>query len=348
MRSLLAYIITRLLLTIPMILILLTIVFLIIRVMPGDPVIAMMGPKGTPEMIEEMRHELGLDKPVISFGLDNQYVDYLRDLIRGDLGTSTYYKVPVWEKLKLYFPATLELTIFGLFIAFCVGIFSGAFAADKRKTVADYSIRLYGIAIYSIPIFWLGLMLQIIFGVWLNDITGGRFAFPIAGRISARISPEVITGLFVLDGIISGSWKQVTNSLFHLVLPAMTLGLVLSGIFVRLTRANMLDVLKQDYILSADARGIKRKKVVYRHALKNAFVPVLTMMGLQFAYLMAGAVLTETTFSWPGMGSYLVEAVNYRDFPAIQGTIIFIALLVASISLVVDIIYAFINPRVRY
>jgi peptide/nickel transport system permease protein len=184
-------------------------------------------------------------------------------------------------------------------------------------------------------------MLQMIFGVAFDW-------FPIAGRIGARVSPNVITGLYVVDGIITLNFEQVASALWHLALPSIALGLILCGIFIRLTRANMLDVLKQDYILAANARGIPKRRVIYLHALRNAFVPILTMMGLEFAYLMSGAVLTETTFSWPGMGSFLIDSVNYRDFSALQGTIIFIALLVMLISLIVDVLYAIIDPRVRY
>ncbi len=341
MKSLFSYILTRLLLTIPMIFILLTLVFFIIRVMPGDPVKSMLGAHAPKKTMEEVRHQLGLDKPIINFSTNNQFVDYLSAFLRGDLGQSLYYRVPVTEKIAEYFPATLELSIFALLFAVVIGVASGAFAAHKRKSAADYSIRLFGITSYSIPVFWLGLMFQMVFGVAFNW-------FPIAGRISARVSPDVITGLYVLDGIMTLNFEQVASALWHLVLPSMALGLILCGIFVRLTRANMLDVLKQDYVLAANARGIPKRKVVYVHALKNAFVPILTMMGLEFAYLMSGAVLTETTFSWPGMGSFLVEAVNYRDFPALQGTIIFIALLVMGISLLVDVLYAIVDPRVRY
>jgi len=341
MRSLFAYIITRLLLTIPMLLILLTIIFFVVRVMPGDPVKAMLGAHAPKEQMDMIRELMGLNKPLIDFSLDNQFVDYFAKMFRGDFGTSYYYKVPVWKKIMERFPATLELTFFSLIIAFGVGVSSGALAAHKRKSWLDYSTRLFGIFIYSLPIFWFGIMLQIIFGVWLD-------LFPIAGRIGARVSPEVITGLFVLDGLLTWNWNQILSSLYHLALPSITLGLSLSGIYIRLTRANMLDVLKQDYVLAADARGLSKRRVIYKHALLNAFVPVLTMMGLEFAILMAGAVLTETTFSWPGMGSYLVEAVSYRDYPSLQGVIVFIALLVALVSLVVDILYALIDPRVRY
>lgn len=209
--------------------------------------------------------------------------------------------------------------------------------------VQDYVIRLYGIVVYCIPVFWMGLMLQLIFGIWLDIL-------PIAGRTGPRVFASTFekTGLYVLDTILVKDFSALGDVLIHLVLPAFTLGLVLSGIFIRLTRANMLDVLQADYIIAAEARGIKHRKIVYKHALKNALIPILTMMGLQIALLMAGAVLTETTFSWPGMGRLLLERIYLRDYPTIQGVIIMIALIVAMASLIVDIIYAMVDPRVRY
>jgi peptide/nickel transport system permease protein len=209
--------------------------------------------------------------------------------------------------------------------------------------VQDYVIRLYGIVVYCIPVFWMGLMLQLIFGIWLDIL-------PIAGRTGPRVFASTFekTGFYVLDTLLVKDFSAFGDVLIHLILPAFTLGLVLSGIFIRLTRANMLDVLRADYIVAAEARGIKHRKIVYKHALKNAFIPILTMMGLQIALLMAGAVLTETTFSWPGMGRLLLERIYLRDYPTIQGVIIMIALIVAMASLIVDIIYAIVDPRVRY
>jgi peptide/nickel transport system permease protein len=230
-----------------------------------------------------------------------------------------------------------------MLICLLVGVPLGAYAADKRRSAQDYGIRLYGIVIYCIPVYWLGLMLQMILGVWLD-------IFPIAGRTSARLFSSTFerTGLYVLDTILAGNVEALGDVLIHLVLPCVTLGLVLSGIFIRLTRANMLDILKADYILAAEARGIRHRRLVYKHALLNAFVPILTMMGLQVAILMAGAVLTETTFSWPGMGRLLLERIYLRDYPTIQGVIVVFAVIVALISLIVDVIYAFIDPRLRY
>jgi peptide/nickel transport system permease protein len=196
---------------------------------------------------------------------------------------------------------------------------------------------------YCIPVFWMGLMLQLVFGIWLNLL-------PIAGRTGPRVFAADFqkTGFYLLDTLIAGQWAALGDVALHLLLPSLTLGIVLSGIFIRLTRANMLDTLKADYVLAARARGIPERRVVYGHALKNAFIPVLTMIGLQFAALLAGAILTETTFSWPGMGRLLVERIYLRDYPTIQGVIVVFAFFVSVVSLIVDLIYAVIDPRVRY
>jgi len=274
---------------------------------------------------------------------DAQYFNYLFSLLRLDLGTSIapVRGRPVMADLKAKFPATLELSIFSMIITVIIGVFSGAYAAQRRRSVADYGLRIYSIVIYALPVFWLGLMLQLIFGVRLGWL-------PVYGRIGIRMAPETITGLFVLDSILTGNSASLISAIKHLILPSLTLGLYLSGIFTRLTRGNMLDVLQQDFITAARARGLPERVVVYKHALKNAFIPILTMMGLQFALLLAGAVLTETTFSWPGMGRFLVDRIEYRDFPSIQGGVVFFALLVMAVSLIVDIIYARLDPRIRY
>jgi peptide/nickel transport system permease protein len=338
MKHLLRYVITRLLLTIPMVFIMLTVVFFVLRIMPGDPVSAMLGAHAPERVIEQKKEELGLNRPMFI-----QYLDYLWQVCRLDLGESMIFKQPVTQPIKEKLPATLELTICGAVITLFFGVLLGAYAADKRRTARDYSIRLYGIVIYCIPVYWLGLMFQLIFGVWLD-------IFPIAGRTGPRVFASTFekTGFYVIDTLLIKDFAAFGDVLFHLILPSVTLGLVISGIFVRLTRANMLDVLKSDYIIAARARGIPNRKVVYKHGLKNALVPILTMLGLQFALLMAGAVLTESTFSWPGMGRLLLERIYARDYPVIQGVIIMFALLVALSSLLVDVMYALIDPRVRY
>lgn len=338
MRNLTRYIITRVLLTIPMVFILLSIVFVVLRVMPGDPVSAMLGGHAPESVIEQKKEAMGLNRPMVL-----QYADYLWQICRLDLGESMVFKQRVTKAIAEKLPATIELTFFGILITLFLGVFMGAYAADKRRMVQDYAIRLYGIVVYCIPVYWMGLMLQLIFGIWLDVL-------PIAGRTGARVFASTFekTGFYVLDTLLVRDFSAFGDVLIHLILPAFTLGLVLSGIFIRLTRANMLDVLKADYIVAAEARGIRHRKIVYRHALKNAFIPILTMMGLQIALLMAGAVLTETTFSWPGMGRLLLERIYLRDYPTIQGVIIMIALIVAMASLIVDIIYAIVDPRVRY
>jgi peptide/nickel transport system permease protein len=338
MKNLLRYIIARTLLTIPMLFILLTIVFVVIRVMPGDPVSSMLGGHAPDKVIEEKKEELGLNRPLIV-----QYGHYLMQVARLDLGNSMIFHQSVIDTIREKLPATVELTFFGMLITLIVGVPLGAYAADKRRSPQDYIIRLYGIVIYCIPVYWLGLMLQMIFGIWLD-------IFPVAGRTGARVFATTFeqTGFYIIDTILIGDFSALGDVLIHLVLPSVTLGLTLSGIFIRLTRANMLDVLKADYILAAEARGIRHRRVVYKHAMMNAFVPILTMMGLQVALLMAGAVLTESTFSWPGMGRLLLERIYLRDYPTIQGVIVMFALIVALVSLIVDIIYAMLDPRVRY
>jgi len=338
MKNLVRYVITRAFLTIPMLFILLTIVFVVVRIMPGDPVSAMLGGHAPDKVIEQKKEELGLNKPLIV-----QYGLYLLQIAQLDLGQSMIFKQDVKDAIGEKLPATIELTFFGMLITLLVGVPLGAYAADKRRTPQDYVIRLYGIVIYCIPVYWLGLMLQMIFGIWLD-------IFPVAGRTGPRVFATTFeqTGFYILDTILIKNFSALGDVLLHLVLPSVTLGLTLSGIFIRLTRANMLDVLKADYILAAEARGIRHRRVVYKHALLNAFVPILTMMGLQVALLMAGAVLTESTFSWPGMGRLLLERIYLRDYPTIQGVIVVFAMIVALVSLFVDIIYALIDPRVRY
>ncbi len=338
MKNLVRYIILRLLLTIPMLFILLSIVFVVIRVMPGDPVSAMLGGHAPESVIEEKREAMGLNRP-----LAIQYFDYIFQICRLDFGESMIFSQKVTDAILEKAPATIELTFFGLIVTLIVGVAMGAYAADKRRTSRDYFIRFFGIAIYCVPVYWLGLMFQMIFGVWMDIL-------PVAGRTGPRVFASTFekTGFYIIDTLLIQDFAAFGDVLLHLFLPSVTLGLVLSGIFIRLTRANMLDVLKSDYILAAEARGISHTRVVYKHAFMNAFVPILTMMGLQIGLLMAGAVLTEMTFSWPGMGRLLLERIYYRDYPTIQGIIVIIALIIAGASLLVDIIYGLIDPRVRY
>jgi len=339
-----SYIVSRILLTIPMILLLLTLVFVIIRILPGDPVLVHFEKKATPAMIEEFRRQLGLDKP-----LEQQYFDYLGGLLHGDLGKSMADFSSVGQQIFSAFPATLELSIFSIAVAVLLGVFLGARASRSYNSIGDHSIRIFGIVSYAIPVFFLGMVFQLIFGIGLH-------LFPTGGRISPGMEPrgltagdfQLSTGLYTVDSLLEGNLQKLVEALRYLMLPSLTLGIVLSGIFVRLTRSNMLETLRLDFVTAARARGLSERAVLYGYALRNAFLPILTMMGLQFAALLAGAILTETTFSWPGLGRYLVDRIAFRDYTAIQGTIVFFGLLVALVSLIVDILYAYLDPRIRF
>lgn len=331
------YILVRVLLTIPMLLILVSLVFFVLRVIPGDPALAILREGASEEQLASFRAATGLDRP-----LSVQYLDFIGGVLRFDFGVSLTRSVPVVQEIRTFFPATVELTIFSMLVTSSIGIFFGAYAAHRRKTTADYSIRVISIILYSLPIFWLGLMLQMIFGANLGWL-------PVAGRLDPGMTPErVITGMYTLDAVLMGDWVLLKDALRHLVLPSLTLGLVLAGIFTRLTRANMLVVLEQDFITAGRARGLLERVLVYKHGLRNAFIPIVTLLGLQVALLLAGAILTETTFSWPGLGRLVVDRIYDRDFTTLQGGILFFALVVAGVSLVVDVLYGFLDPRIRY
>ncbi|ADI31962.1 ABC transporter permease [Staphylothermus hellenicus] len=337
-RGLGYYVLIRALLIIPTILILYTIVFILLRILPGNPILAVVGTRNIPEeQLQHLMHMAGLDKPLYI-----QYFDYLWRVLHGDFGVTLAIPqgTPVIDYIMLRFPATLELTIFGFTISVLLGLLTGVVGAVKRGTIIDSSMRLYSIIAYTLFIPWFGLMLQYLFGVVLGIL-------PTSGRLDPGLHLETPTGLYVLDSIITGNWAALRSALAHLVLPSITLGIVLSGAYTRLVRNNMIDVLSQDFIRSYHARGVKGWKVTW-YALKNAFIPIVTLMGLQFAILLGGAVLTETTFSWPGMGTFIVDRLEYRDYASIQGAIIFFAIFVSIISLIVDIIYALLDPRVKY
>jgi len=338
------YIISRVLLTIPMIFILLTMVFVVIRVLPGDPVLAHFEKNAPPELVEDMRVKLGLDKPLIV-----QYFDYVFGLFRGDLGKSMYDFSPVAEQIFSAFPATLELAILSMIIAVSLGIFFGVEGSKRYNKPPDHAIRLYSIVTYAMPVFLLGMIFQLVFGVGLHWL-------PVSLRMNPTIQPpqglilggfHLSTGLYTVDSLLEGNMFKFVESLRYLLLPSLTLGIVLSGVFVRLTRSNMFETMRLDYVTAARARGLKETTVTYGYSLRNAFLPVLTMIGLQFAALLAGAVLTETTFSWPGLGTYVVDRINFRDYTAIQGAVVVFGILVSFVSLAVDLLYAFLDPRIR-
>ncbi|MGH3499201.1 MAG: ABC transporter permease [Nocardioidaceae bacterium] len=336
--SLPRYIMQRLLLVIPMVFILLTLVFLLLRVAPGDPVSAAVGNKLTPAALAQRRHQLGFDKPLIV-----QYLDYLKSIVQGNLGTTLTDKQPVIDVIKENGGATLELTVAAFIIALIVGLPLGVLAARIRDSAGDVAIRIFGIVTYAAPVFFVGLLAQLLFTLKLGWLPASDEASPIT-----TFTVPTHTHILLLDAIIAGDGSAVKDVLLHLVMPAVTLGLLICGVFIRLVRVNVLQTLQSDYVEAARARGISEPKVLRKHAFRNALAPVITVIGLQVALLMSGAVLTESTFNWPGIGSKLIAYINNRDYVAVQGLITVFAIVVVAISLLVDIVNALIDPRVRY
>jgi peptide/nickel transport system permease protein len=342
--SLKSYIVTRALLTIPMILLLVSIVFAIVRVLPGDPVLLHFGKKITPVAYQQVSHALGMDVPVYQ-----QYFNYVTGLFQGKLGIAFSNEQPVAPQIASAFPATLELTLFSMFVAVAVGLLLGVRSSRRYGSAEDTSIRTFGIVVYAMPVFFIGLIMQSVFAIGLHVL-------PATGRISAGDIPvggdilgvHVQTGLYVVDSILAGNPAQLADALRHLVLPSITLGLYISAVFLRITRSNMLEVLNQEYVTAAKARGLRERTILYAYGLKNAFLPILTVMGLQFAGLLGGAILTETTFAWGGLGTYLFGAITSLDYTAIQGTVVFYGVMVALVSLLVDVMYAYVDPRIKY
>ena len=337
--SLRAYVLTRLGLAIPTVLILLTLVFLLMRVAPGDPITAALGGRVSAEELEQRRAAAGLDKPLLE-----QYVEYLGDALTLDLGTTINDDREVTSIIVENGSATMELTLVAFMIALVVGVSIGVLAGRYRDTSIDVGGRLFGIVVYAAPVFFTGFLAQLFFAGGVLDI------LPSSGRTSPVVEFELdkVTHLYLIDSLIGGSWSDFWDVFTHLILPAVTLGLLISGVLIRLVRVNLLQTMRGDYVEAARARGVSERRVVINHALRNAMVPVVTVAGLQFAILLGGAVLTEQTFNWPGIGAELIRYLNERDYIAVQGIITIFALAVVLISLVIDLINAFIDPRVRY
>ncbi len=336
--SLKTYVITRLALVVPMVLILLTFVFLLMRVAPGNPVSASLGGHVPPSVIKQISHQLGFDKP-----LYQQYGHYLWDVMRGNFGTTISDRRSVQSVITLNGAATLELTFFAMIVAIVVGVAFGLVSGRFRDTPIDVGGRMFGIVVYAMPPFFLGLLAQLVFGVWLNWLPTSDQASPLT---QATLTTH--TNILFLDAIIDGNWGALWDVTKHLILPATTLGIIISGVFIRLIRVNVIRTMKEDYIEAARARGIKEHAVVYRHAFRNALVPVITIVGLQMAALLGGAILTETTFNWPGIGHQLVVYLENRDYAAVQGIVVVFGLAVVVVSIVIDLVNAFVDPRIRY
>lgn len=336
--SLRAYVLTRLGLAIPTLLILLTLVFLLMRVAPGDPITAALGGRVSPEELETRRHAAGLDKPLVE-----QYLEYLGDAFTLDLGTTINDDRKVTSIIVENGSATLELTMFAFAFALAVGIPIGLLAGRYRDTGIDFGARLFGIVVYAAPVFFTAFLAQLVFVHELGWL-------PSSGRVSPVVEFELdqITHFYLLDTLITLNFSQFWDAVQHLILPAVTLGLLVSGVLIRLVRVNLLQTMRGDYVEAARARGISERRVVVNHAFRNALVPVVTVAGLQFAILLGGAVLTEQSFNWPGIGAELVRYLNERDYIAVQGIITVFALGVVLVSLLIDLINAFVDPRVRY
>lgn len=335
--SLRYYVLSRLLLAPLMLWLITTIVFLLLRATPGDPVDALLGPRAPQAAKDELRNQLGLGKPLLF-----QYFDYMGSLLRFDLKASLTSGEKVADIIGKFFPATVELAIVALAIALFVGITIGAISASRPNTAVDASGRLFGIITYSIPMFWFGMVLQLVFSVGLGW-------FPLGTRFPVTIAPPTqITGLYTIDSLLAGDFTALLTALYYLALPSITLGVLISGIFERIVRVNLRQTLQAEYVEAARARGIPESKILINHALKNALIPVITILGLTLAALLGGAILTEVTFSWPGLANRLYRAISQRDYPTVQGIVVFFAAIVAIASIVIDIINAYIDPRIRY
>jgi peptide/nickel transport system permease protein len=337
-KSLQYYILVRLMLVPLMLLTITTVVFLLLRATPGDPVDAVLGVRAPESVKQEYRLRLGLLDP-----LWLQYVRYLGSLLRLDLGTSiTSQGEVVWDTIKQYFPATVELAVFSMATALIVGITVGAISASRPNSWLDVGGRLFGIITYALPLFWVGMLVQLVFSVQLGW-------FPLGSRFPvSAATPVGSTGLYTIDSLLSGDLDSFFTALYYLCLPSLTLGVLLSGIFERIVRVNLKQTLRADYIEAARARGISERQILINHALKNALIPVVTILGLTFASLLGGAVLTEVTFSWPGLANRLYEAISLRDYPTVQGILVFFATIVVIASIAIDILNAYIDPRIRY
>jgi len=331
------FVATRIGLVIPTFIGITLLTFAMIRLVPGDPIELMVGERGlSQERHAEMLHALGLDRPLIV-----QYGDYIGGVIRGDLGKSIVTKRPVATEFFTLFPATVELSLCALAFAVLVGLPVGIIAGVRRGSVFDHTVMSAALTGYSMPIFWWGLLLIILF----SGILGWT---PVSGRLSLVYFFEPKTGFMLIDSLLDGEPGAFKSALSHLVLPTIVLGTIPLAVIARQTRSAMLEVLGEDYVRTARAKGLGPWRVVGIHALRNALIPVITVIGLQVGVLFSGAVLTETIFSWPGIGKWLIDSISRRDYPSVQGGILLIATTVILVNLAVDLVYGLINPRIRY
>jgi peptide/nickel transport system permease protein len=312
------------------------VVFFMVRAIPGDPAQIMLGQQATQEQVQQVREKMGLDKPVfVQYGL------FLKNALRGDLGDSTVTGRPVTTELLVRFPATLELTAFAMLIAILVGLPVGVISAVRQYSLLDKTTSVLALTGISMPIFWLAMILVVIFGVNLQIL-------PFPGRLGPTTAITSITGLVLVDSLLTLNFAGFWDGLLHLIMPALALATIPMAVIMRMTRSSMLEVMNEDYVRTARAKGVVPWRVVSKHALRNAMLPTITVLGLQAGLLMGGAIITETIFSWPGIGLYAYQSVGSRDYPSIQGVVLYGALLFVLINLLVDVLYAVLDPRVRY
>ncbi|MBC2861038.1 ABC transporter permease subunit [Stappia sp. 28M-7] len=313
------------------------IAFGFIRLLPGDPVLLLAGERGlSPERYNQLMEQFGFSQPIWQ-----QYLDYIVGVLTGDLGNSIVTKKPVFDEFMALFPATVELALCAIIIAVALGIPAGILAAVRRGSVADQAIMGTALIGYSMPIFWWGLLLIILFSGILQWT-------PVSGRISLMYFFPQVTGFMLIDSLLSGQKGAFTSALSHLILPSIVLATIPLAVIARQTRSAMLEVLGEDYVRTARAKGLAPLRVVGLHALRNAMIPVLTTIGLQVGVLLAGAILTETIFSWPGIGKWMIDSISRRDYPVVQGGLLMIALIVMIVNLTVDMLYGLVNPRIRH
>lgn len=326
----------RLFQLIPVLLGMTFIVFMLIRLIPGNPAQVILGQQATKEAVEALNASLGLDKPWYT-----QYFGYLGGIFQGDLGVSLRTKLPVSQEIFPYLAATAELAIFAMIIAVIIGVNAGIISAWFQNSWFDYTAMVVALIGVSVPVFWLGLMEQWAFSIQLGWL-------PTSGRNDVRDPITAITHFYLLDTLMQGRFDQFTEVLKRLILPGVALATIPMAIIARITRSSMLEVMRSDYVRTARAKGQKMFIVVYKHALKNAVIPVLTVIGLQTGLLLGGAILTETIFSWPGIGRYIYDAIGFRDYPVIQSGILVVAFIFIMINLIVDLLYTVIDPRIKY
>jgi peptide/nickel transport system permease protein len=330
------YVVKRILMVIPVMIGVSIIVFCLMRVFSPDPAPIVLGQHANQEAITAWRQANGLDAPIVT-----QYLTYVAGALKGDLGVSYYTKSPVASEIGARFPATIELAVAAIIFASVLGILLGVFAAVKKNSIFDAASSLFALIGVSIPIFWLGILLIMFFAGFLHLLPSG-------GRINVMLEPAHITGFYLIDAVIQGNWEAFKDALIHIILPALALGMYSMAIITRMTRSTMLDTLGQDYIRTARAKGISETKVIGKHALRNSLIPVTTVIGLQFGALLGGALLTESVFSWPGIGKFTVDCILKSDFPIVQGIVLLVAVIFVTINLAADLMYAFLDPRIKY